>query len=70
VLVALFESEEWATMLAERRKTDVVRGIIRASAKEHRQIAAGVDRGDQVNALSAMQSHLDTVESRIVAHLL
>jgi GntR family transcriptional repressor for pyruvate dehydrogenase complex len=70
VLVALFESEEWATMLAQRRNADVVRGIIRTSGEEHRLIAAAVQQGDEVRALSAMQSHLDTVEGRIVAHIL
>lgn len=70
VLVALFESEEWAAMLTERRNSEVVRGIIRTSGEEHRRIAEAVRRGDEVRALGAMQSHLDTVEDRIVAHLL
>ncbi|MEX0665122.1 MAG: FadR/GntR family transcriptional regulator [Acidimicrobiia bacterium] len=70
VLVALFDSEEWAAMLAERRNAEVVRGIIHTSGEEHRRIAEAIQRGDEVRALDAMESHLDTVESRIVGHLL
>jgi DNA-binding FadR family transcriptional regulator len=68
VLVALFESDEWSTMLASAPR-DAIHEIIKSSSREHREIAARIANGDPVASLEAMADHLDTVEARIVSGL-
>ena len=68
VLVALFESEEWSTMLGQA-SSDVMQPIIKSSGSEHRRIAAHVMEGDAVASLESMAEHLDTVEKRLVSQL-
>jgi GntR family transcriptional repressor for pyruvate dehydrogenase complex len=69
VLAALFDSDEWASMLISEMRADAVRRIIESSGTEHRQIAAAIARGEAVGALEAVANHLDTVEARIVSQL-
>ncbi|MGQ0802317.1 MAG: FadR/GntR family transcriptional regulator [Actinomycetota bacterium] len=69
VLAALFDSEEWESMLASERNAEAVRRIIESSGQEHRQIAAAIARGEAVGALEAVAGHLDTVETRIVSQV-
>jgi DNA-binding FadR family transcriptional regulator len=66
VLAALFESEEWDSMLTSERNIGAVRGIIEHSCRQHRQIASAILKGEVVGALDAVASHLETVETRIV----
>src|SRR5262249_47409090 len=66
VLAALFESEEWESMLTSERNTDAVRVIIHHSCRQHRQIADAIANGEAVSALEAVSSHLETVENEIV----
>lgn len=66
VLAALFESEEWESMLTSERNLDAVRGIIEESCRQHRQIARAIADGEPVGALDAVAGHLETVETRIV----
>jgi DNA-binding FadR family transcriptional regulator len=68
VLSALFDSEEWASMLSAAT-TSALREIIVSSGLEHREIAACVSNGDAVAALESMAQHLDTVESKIASQL-
>jgi GntR family transcriptional repressor for pyruvate dehydrogenase complex len=68
VLSALFDSEEWASMLSEATAA-ALREIIESSGWEHREIAARVSDGDAVASLESMAQHLDTVESKIASQL-
>ena len=68
MLVALFESDEWSTMLGQA-SPGVMQGIIESSGSEHRKIAAQVLEGDAVGSLESMSEHLDTVEQRLVSQL-
>lgn len=70
VLAALFESDEWASMLTTERNAEAVRRIIKSSGDEHREIAAAIARGEAVGALEAVANHLDTVETRIVSQII
>lgn len=69
VLAALFDSDEWESMLTNERNTEAVRRIIKSSGQEHRQIAAAIAQGEAVGALEAVANHLDTVETRIVSQI-
>lgn len=69
VLAALFDSQEWESMLTSERNAEAVRRIVESSGREHRQIAAAIARGEAVGALEAVAGHLDTVETRIVSQV-
>jgi GntR family transcriptional regulator, transcriptional repressor for pyruvate dehydrogenase complex len=69
VLAALFDSEEWESMLTSERNAKAVRRIIESSCREHHEITAAIASGEAVRALEAVANHLDTVETRIVSQI-
>lgn len=68
VLVALFDSEEWMTML-RGGDADATRRTIDLSGDEHRWIAERVADADAAGSLEMMSEHLRRVEDRLVAQL-
>jgi GntR family transcriptional repressor for pyruvate dehydrogenase complex len=69
VLVALFESPSFDSLLSDVRNRTEVRRIIGESSAAHVAIAGAIADGDVDAAGTAARSHLDAVEARMIARL-
>lgn len=69
VLVALFESENFSSMLRDERNEDEVRRIVGESSAAHLAIARAIASGEPEDAAAAVCAHLDEVEARILDRL-
>lgn len=71
VLDALFESDEFASMLESQHKAHVVRELVATSGQEHTRIAAALGDPDAAAvAVAEVKSHLYRVEQQLVSALL
>lgn len=70
VLDKLFQSPEFSSLLTARVNVRAVKVIVRDSCTAHRAIADAILRRSPDDVAAAVQSHLDQVESQIIARLI
>ena len=69
VLDALFQSEEFHSLLYDRANEEGVYRIVARSGRQHRAIAEALLTGNPVTVLAAAESHLGSVEQQMVDDL-
>jgi DNA-binding FadR family transcriptional regulator len=70
VLDKLFHSSDFSALLTARVNVKAVKVIVRDSCTAHRAIADAILRRSPDDVTAAVQSHLDQVESQIIARLI
>lgn len=69
VLEALFQSEDFDSLLSDAANARGVSDIVRQSSLDHLAIADALTAGDVVGTVAAAEQHLANVEERIVKDL-
>jgi GntR family transcriptional repressor for pyruvate dehydrogenase complex len=70
VLETLFRSEEFSSLLSDKANSRTVRRIIRDSGEMHRRIADALVTRDIDAAVTALEDHLNEVESLMVQEMI
>ena len=69
VLAALFESDEFASLLYAEANRDEVAAIVVHAGEDHGAIADAFVSGDPVAGLAAVEAHLSDIEHRMIERL-